>query len=122
VQILPITTDDFTHINILNTEQCLAHDIVSNHLKAHLDARKPKQLLMIVMGQGGISKLTLLNALTTTFDKYNSWHLLGKTAMSGIAESLIGRTMLHWYGGLPPQMNPQSDIWPEKSLKYIKDC
>jgi hypothetical protein len=116
-----VATDDFTHVDILNTEQRLAHDIVSNHLKAHLDGRKPKQLLMIVMGQGGTGKSTLLNALTTTFDKHNASHLLGKTAMSGIAASLIGGTTLHWYGGLPPQMNPQSDIWPENSSKYIKD-
>ncbi|KIM74273.1 hypothetical protein PILCRDRAFT_92659 [Piloderma croceum F 1598] len=121
VQMLPKSNTYFAYVDILNSEQSLAHEIISNHLKAHLDGKKLKQLLMMCMGQGSTGNLTFLNALTTTFQKYDVSHLLGKTAMSGIAGSLIGGMTLHWYAGLPPQMNPQSDIWPENPSKYIRE-
>jgi predicted GTPase len=82
-------------VDVLNSEQCLAHNIIFNNLKACLDGKNLKQLLMLIMGQGGTGKSKLLNALTTTFRKHDASHLLGKTAMSGIAASLIGGITLH---------------------------
>ena len=112
---------DFSHVERLNVEQKMAHDIVVNHLKARIFGRSPKQLLMIIRGQGGTGKSTLLNAITTSFDRLNAPQLLKKTAMSGVAASLIGGTTLHWFAGLPPQSVPQSDVWPDNSSKMIKD-
>jgi len=74
-----------------------------------------------IIGQGGTGKSTLLNAITSTFEVLNASHLLKKTALSGVAASLIGGTTLHWFAGLPPQTMPQSDVWPDNSSKAIKD-
>ena len=95
--------DDCPHLNRfgLNVEQWRAHDIIINHLKMTLAGRSPPQLLVNIIGQGGTGKSTLLNAITSTFEVLNASHLLKKTALSGVAASLIGGTMLHWFAGLP---------------------
>ena len=113
---------ELAHMASLNTEQHMAHDIVTNHLRALLAGRKPKQLLMLVTGQGGMGKSTMLNAITDTFELFESSHLLKKTALSGVTASLIGGIMLHWFAGLPSQKIPQSDIWPDNSSRMIKNC
>ena len=112
---------DFTHTAHLNTEQLMVHNIITNHLRALVGGRVPKQLLMLVMGQGGTGKSTMLNAITETFGHLHSSHLLKKTALLGVAASLIGGTMLHWFAGLPAQKIPQLDIWPDNSSKMIKN-
>ena len=76
---------------------------------------------MIVIGQGGTGKSTMLNAITKTFEIMKASHLLKKTALSGVAASLIGGTTLHWHAGLPTQKIPQSDIWPDNPSKAMKD-
>jgi hypothetical protein len=118
---MPDIVADRTHTDVLNGKQLKAHDIVMNHLIAHLDGKRPKQVLMMVTGQGGTGKSTLLNAITTTFEKVNAHHLLGKTALSGVAASLVGGTTLHWFGGLPLCVTPQSDIWPDNPSKHIRE-
>jgi ABC-type branched-subunit amino acid transport system ATPase component len=70
-------------------------------------------MLMIVIGAGGTGKSTLLNTITTTFEKLNAQHLLKKTAMSGVAASLVGGTTLHWLAGLPAS----SDVPARLGLK-----
>jgi PIF1-like helicase len=109
------------HTDILNEEQLRAHDIITNNLHVHLDGKRPKQILMMLMGQGSTGKSTVLNAITTTFDKLDVPHLLGKMALSGVAASLVGGTTLHWYAGLPPFTTPQSDIWPDNPSKKIRE-
>ena len=94
------------HTNMLNTEQHRAHDIVANQLHAHLNGIPTRQLLMIVVGSGGTGKSTMLNAITKTFEAEGVSHLLFKTALSGVAASLIGGTTLHWWAGLPAKKNP----------------
>lgn len=106
---------------ILNPEQKRAHDIVTNHLRAHLRGSAPRQTLVSVMGPGGTGKSTMLNAITNTFQSFGAPELLAKTAMSGVAASLIGGTTLHWFGGLPTQKIPQSDVWPNDSSKSLQD-
>lgn len=112
---------ELPHLAALNADQRRAHDIIASHLKAHLDSRAPRQTLMAVMGQGGTGKSTMLNAITTTFDLLDSSQLLAKTAMSGIAASLIGGTTLHWFASLPARKIPQSDIWPDSPGKLMHD-
>jgi PIF1-like helicase len=96
------------------------YDIVINHLTAHLDNCQPRQTPMIIIGQAGTGKSTLLNTITQTFEKLDASHLLAKTAMTGVAASLIGGTTLHLFAGLPVTVTPQSDIWPDNSNKCIK--
>ena len=76
---------------------------------------------MLVTGEGGSGKSTLLNAITSTFKTRGVSHLLAKTAMSGVAASLVGGSTLHWFVGLPSRSIPQSDIWPDNANKKIKE-
>src|ERR1700677_3126207 len=120
VTTVPVNTELYTHTDVLNKEQKNTHKIVTSHLRATLENRQPPQMLMIVIGPGGTGKLTLLNTITTTFEELNAQHLLKKTAMSGVAASLVGGTTLNWLAGLPARSVPQSDIWLDNSGKDIK--
>ena len=111
---------ELPHLNILNEEQRMAHDIVINHLDAELANRDPPQTLVFVIGQGGTGKSTLLNAITTSFEIRGASHLLAKTAMSGVAASLIGGSTLHSWAGLPTRQYPQGDEWMNRSSKKVK--
>jgi phage/plasmid-associated DNA primase len=63
---------DRLRLSHLNKEQHRAHNIIENHLLAHLDGRKPPQLLMLILGQGGTGKSTLIRAITKTFDEWKA--------------------------------------------------
>jgi hypothetical protein len=95
---------------ILNKCQSMAHDIVSNHLRAHLNQQNPPQRLMIVHGQGGTGKSALLHAISDMFEYEGASSLLAKTATSGVAASIIGGQTLHNWGVLPINM-PRSINW-----------
>jgi GTPase SAR1 family protein len=110
------------HLKALNDQQRMAHDIVVNNLDAHLAGKFPPQLLMAVFGQGGTGKSTLLNAISISFENRRVSQLLAKTAMSGVATSLIGGSTLHWWAGLPTRQLPQGNEWMSKSGKDIKAC
>jgi GTPase SAR1 family protein len=112
-------TDDF-YLRQLNIERRRAHDIVINHLDAYLEDKNPAQLLMIVIGPGGTGKSTLLNAIMTSFTHRDAAHLLAKTAMTGVAASLIGGSTLHLWAGLPVKHLPKGDEWVTKSRKDIR--
>ena len=94
----------------LNERQSIAHQIVINHLRDHLAQKNPPQRLMIVHGEGGTGKTSLLNAIAKTFDALQSSHLLAKTATSGVAASIIGGQTLHSWAALPIT-TPRSDKW-----------
>jgi len=113
--------EDPPYLQELNAEQRMAHDIVINHLDAEMANRKPPQLLMNVFGHGGTGKSTLLNAITTSFARRDVSHLFAKTAMSGVAASLIGGTTLHWWAGLPARRRPTGENWMDRSSQAIKD-
>jgi septin family protein len=110
-----------SHLDVLITEQRRAHNIVANHLRAHLDGRNPRQTFMMVMGPAGTGKSTLLNAISTTFETLGVPQKFAKTAMSGVAASLIGGTTLYWFAGLLARKVPQSDIWADNPAKKIRD-
>lgn len=94
----------------LNRKQAMAHDIITSHLRAHLLNKTPTQRLMIVHGQGGTGKTALLNAISKTFSEITSPHSLAKTAMSGVAASLIGGQTLHSWSALPVRQS-KVDNW-----------
>ena len=104
----PQSIDDETYS--LNERQSMVHHIVSNHLRDHLVHKNPPQRLMIVHGPGGTGKTTLLNAISKTFDSEGASHLLAKTAMSGVAASIVGGQTLHSWGALPITA-PHTDRW-----------
>ena len=103
----------------LNHRQSMAHTIISEHLREYLTQGDAPQRLMIVHGQGGTGKSTLLNAISTTFTECGASHLLAKTAMSGVAASVIGGQTLHTWAALPIR-TPTSEKWITHPSKEIE--
>ena len=90
VQAVADTTNERDRMSsVLNERQRMAHGIVVNHLRAYLRGSNPAQCLMIVHGQGGTGKSTLLNEIARTFKTLQASSLLAKTAMSGVAAWIV---------------------------------
>ena len=106
---------------VLNERQMMAYTIVTNHLRDHLSQRNPPQRLLIVHGQGGTGKSALLNAISKTFDDLGASNLLAKTAMSGVAASIIGGQTLHSWAALPIT-TPRSEKWLTHPSKEVQAC
>ena len=104
----------------LNERQSMVLDIVSNHLQMHLRNLNPPQRLMIVHGQGGTGKSALLNAISETFLTLGVPSLLAKTAMSGVAASVIGGHTLHNWAALPITI-PRTNKWITHPGKQVEN-
>lgn len=102
----------------LNERQQMVHDIVANSLHLHLTGQAPPQKLMVVRGEGGTGKSALLNSISATFQNMGVPHLLAKTAMSGVAASVVGGQTLHSWAALPVQ-TPRSDKWVTHPSKEV---
>ena len=102
----------------LNEKQLMAHDIITTHLRSHLKGLCPPQRLVIVHGQGGTGKTALLNAIAHTFEKLGASSLLAKTAMSGVAASIVGGVTLHSWAGLPI-ICPTTNKWVTHPSKVM---
>ena len=73
---------------------------------------------MIVHGQGGTGKTTLLNAIANTFNNLGASSLLAKTALSGVAAGIVNGQTLHSWAGLPTKA-PSTNKWvthPSKAM------
>lgn len=103
----------------LNEKQKIVHEIISNNLRTHLQKQHTEQILMIVHGQGGTGKTTLLNAISKTFDDHGASKLFAKMAMSGVAASLIGGQTLHSWAALPIT-NPSTEKWVTHPSKDVE--
>ena len=79
----------------LDERQKMVHNIVTHHLNRHLKGENSGQLLMIVHGQRGTGKSALLNAISRTFVENGASSLLPRTAMSGVAASIVGGQTFH---------------------------
>ena len=97
----------------------MAYTIIMNHLQDHLSQRNPPQRLLIICGQGGTGKSALLNAISKTFNNMGASNLLAKTAMSGIAASIIGGQTLHSWAALPIT-TPCSEKWLTHPSKEVQ--
>lgn len=95
-------------LTILNDEQRRAYDIVDWHLQETMLGKKPPQLLMMVPGEGGVGKSTLIHALTQDFGERRVGHWWVKGAYTGIAASLIDGKTLHVLAGIPVKAGKQS--------------
>ena len=82
--LLQSVPQDRLRLSHLNKEQCRAHNTIKNHLLAHLDGRKPPQLLMLILGQGGTGKSTLVRAITKIFDEWEVSQLLCKMVVASL--------------------------------------
>lgn len=103
---------------VLNDRQRMVYNIVTTHLQSFLRGENPPQRLMIVHGQGGTGKSALLNAISDSFEKLNASDLLAKTAMSGVAASIVGGQTLHSWAALPVKP-PSTDNWLTHPSKRI---
>lgn len=103
----------------LNEKQRMVHNIVANHLHSFLKGENPPQRLMIVHGQGGTGKSALLNSISKTFTDLGSAPLLAKTAMSGVAASIIRGQTLHSWASLPIAV-PKTDQWLTRPGKEVE--
>ncbi|KAJ7507781.1 hypothetical protein B0H11DRAFT_1902810 [Mycena galericulata] len=95
-------------VDMLNTEQRRAHDIIEAHARRTLSGVRHEQLLMIVRGEGGTGKTVLLNAIAHTFAYLHAVEALAKTATTGVAASLVGGQTVHSWAGIRP-MERQAD-------------
>ena len=104
----------------LNERQHMAHNIITNHLRQHLNNEKPPQILMMVHGEGGTGKSRLLKAISDTFASNGASHLLAKTAMSGVAASIVDGSTLHSWAALPVR-KPGTNTWVNRPSKEIEN-
>ncbi|KAJ7762414.1 hypothetical protein DFH07DRAFT_771184 [Mycena maculata] len=70
----------------LGTTQQKVFDIVHEHLRSMLRGRPPPQLLMIVCGASGSSKITLLKAIHASFKRHGAVDLIAKTRYSALTK------------------------------------
>jgi hypothetical protein len=113
-----VDTNPSVYSTHLNERQQMVFKIVTSHLRAHLRNEEHSQRLMIVHGQGGTGKTTMLNAISDLFNTLGASHLLAKTAMSGVAASLIGGQTLHSWAALPVR-KPATEKWITHPSKEI---
>ncbi|KAF8526432.1 hypothetical protein JB92DRAFT_2583467, partial [Gautieria morchelliformis] len=85
----------------LSKDQRRAFGIIDRHLQQNLGGQNPEQLLMLMMGSGGVGKSKVIEMVTSLFQLRNCSHKLAKTALTGIAATNIEGYMLHWWGALP---------------------
>ena len=77
-----------------------------------------KQLRMLILGEGGTGKSTLIRAITETFQHHDRIDILAKCATTGIAATDIGACTLHSWAGLTHNL-PKDDDWLDRSSKAL---
>jgi PIF1-like helicase len=89
-------------------EQHRAFEIIDWHLHETIAGRMPPQLLMHVLGEGGVGKSKVIQTVTDDFTLRLVRDWLVKAAYTGIAASIIGGSTLHTVALLPRNGKPQS--------------
>ena len=72
------------------------------------------QLLMLVIGHGGVGKSVLIDAITETFEFHEQEAALAKCATSGVAASNISGQIIHSWAGLGIH-RPKAPDWVQKA-------
>ena len=77
---------------------------------------------MLILGEAGTGKTTLIKAITETFRHYDKLDILAKCATTGIAAIDIHASTLHSWAALPNNL-PKDDDWEwlERSTKTSTD-
>lgn len=103
----------------LNDEQQLALNIIRAQLHKRIYGKPFSQLLMVVSGEGGTGKSALLEEITRAYAEAGCISHLAKTAMSGVAATIIGGSTLHSWAGLPTR-TPHNENWASSGSREIK--
>ena len=90
-------------------DQYRAYDIIDWHLNETLSDHHPPQLMMIIPGEGGVSKSKTIQIITENFKQRGIVHLLVKSTYIGIAASLIDGKTLHMAVQIP--FNGRNHSW-----------
>lgn len=75
---------------------------------------------MLVLGEAGTGKTTLIRAITETFEHYGKLDLLAKCATTGIAAVEIGARTVHSWAGLGSRL-PKDNDWFERATKTTSE-
>jgi hypothetical protein len=119
----------FRDVASLNKDQQRAYDIVDKHLQETMIGRKPPQLLVMILGEGGTGKLKLIWTITVNFDRHNVREWCVKGAYTSIATSVIDGRTLHVLAGIPVRGGKQSgqmlkrlwEFWHTKKYLIIDE-
>lgn len=110
-------------------DQRRAYNIITSHLDHTLAGESPRQLLMIMVGEGGTGKSRVIQTVTQYFKVRQAEDLLQKAAYTGIAASLIDGKTTHVIGGINVNGHPLSarkqkalsEFWRPKKYLIIDE-
>lgn len=103
----------------LTDDQRRACVMLSRHLEGY-QRGDTKQLLMLVMGAGGVGKSVVIKAIEDVFRYNGQSDLLAKTATSGVAASHIQGVTLHFWAGLSLGRPPRNGTLRPSSAAIIR--
>ncbi|KZT07958.1 uncharacterized protein LAESUDRAFT_650020 [Laetiporus sulphureus 93-53] len=95
------------HSQLLD-DQRRAYEIVSWHLKHITSGNRPLQLMMLIHGEGGIKKSTVIQTIDSTFTRMGVEEWLAKAAYTGIATLVIDGKTTHTIAGINVNGRPMS--------------
>lgn len=113
----------------LNEEQRRAYDIIDEHVQQTLEGRRPSQLRIIILGEGGTGKSHTIQAITTNFKRRKVKDWLVKGAYTGIAASIIDGSTLHVLTAMPIRgsrsaqtMKKLREFWKQRNILSSMRC
>ncbi|KAG9073425.1 hypothetical protein FS749_015214 [Ceratobasidium sp. UAMH 11750] len=113
-------------VSDLFPEQLRAFNIVRGHLGPTLEAIRtgtplPPQLLMLLVGKGGMGKSKVIQTITAEFERRGVVGMLIKAAYTGIAALLIQDKTTHNIGCISVGKNTLSDSAEAKLARIWRD-
>ncbi|KAL4077871.1 hypothetical protein J3A83DRAFT_4087193 [Scleroderma citrinum] len=78
---------------MLKPDQFRAYDIITRHLDRTLSGYEPSPLRMLILGEGGTGKSKVIQTVTEYFAQRGVVHILLKSAYTGVAASIDGKTI-----------------------------
>lgn len=92
------------------------------HLNATLEGQRPPPLRLIIYGEGGTGKSKVIQTISAAFRQKRAYHLLQKTAYTGIAASLIDGQTMHSLCGMSIGKKGKISSEAKKRLQQTWAC
>ena len=129
VQTLDDTTAShpFNPVLQLGSDQRQAYDIITTHARKMIWGVNQEQLLMLLLGEGGMGKSIIISAVTRMFESNNKGQMLINGVYTGVVACHIGGCTLHTLVGalLGKKMPTQkhiTDLVEEQHYLIIDKC